>query len=76
MGEVLYYLLGMNRLMAYLIPGLVLIVAFALVKTFFVSPEVAISDWFVWITALVTPVCVVVPCVIYYLRTPPGIDHK
>jgi hypothetical protein len=25
---------------------------------------------------LVWVVCITVPCVIYYLRTPPGIDHK
>jgi hypothetical protein len=30
----------------------------------------------VYLTAAVTVLCVVVPCIIYYLRTPPGIDHK
>jgi hypothetical protein len=37
---------------------------------------VTVQEWFVYLTAAVTVLCVVVPCIIYYLRTPPGIDHK
>lgn len=66
----------MNKLMSFLIPGLLVIVAFAAFKTFFVSPDVAFQDWFVYLTAAVTVLGVVIPCVIYYLTTPPGIDHK
>ena len=66
----------MNKLMSYLLPGVLVIVIFALIKTFFVSPDVAYSDWFVWLSAIITPLCVIVPCVIYYLRTPPGVDHR
>ena len=39
-------------------------------------PAVTVQEWFVYLTVAVTVLCVVVPCVIYYLRTPPGIDHK
>ena len=35
----------MNQLMSFLIPGLLVIVIFALVKTFLVPPEVAVRDW-------------------------------
>ncbi len=66
----------MNKLMSYLIPGLLVIVIFALVKTFLVPPDVAVKDWFVYLTAAVMVLGVLIPCVIYYLRTPPGIDHK
>jgi hypothetical protein len=66
----------MNKLMSYLLPGVLLIVVFALIKTFLVSPDVAYSDWFVWLSAIITPLCVIVPCVVYYLRTPPGVDHR
>ena len=66
----------MNKLMSYLIPGLLVIVIFALVKTFLVPPDVAIQDWFVYLTAAVMVLGVVIPCTIYYLTTPPGIDHK
>lgn len=66
----------MNKLMSYLIPGLLVIVIFALVKTFLLPPDVTVREWFVYLTAAVTVLAVVVPCVIYYLRTPPGIDHK
>ena len=66
----------MNKLMSYLIPGLLVIVIFALAKTFLVPPDVAVKDWFVYLTAAVMVLGVLVPCIIYYLRTPPGIDHK
>ena len=62
--------------MSYLLPGVFLIVAFALVKTFLLPPSVTVQEWFVYLTAAVTVLCVMVPCIIYYLRTPPGIDHK
>ena len=54
----------MNKLMSYLILGLLVIV------------DVTSKEWFVYLTAAVTVLAVVVPCVIYYLRTPPGIDHR
>lgn len=66
----------MNKFMSFLIPGLLVIVAFALVKTFLVPPDIAVREWFVYLTAGVTVFGVVIPCVIYYLTTPPGIDHK
>jgi cation transport ATPase len=66
----------MNKLMSYLLPGIFLIAVFAIVKTFFLPPAVTVQEWFVYLTVAVTVLCVVVPCVIYYLRTPPGIDHK
>lgn len=66
----------MNKLMSFLIPGLLVIVAFALAKTFLVPPDIAVREWFVYLTAGVTVFGVVIPCVIYYLTTPPGIDHK
>lgn len=72
----LCYFYGMNKLMSYMLPGLFIIVVFSLIKTFFVSPDVAYSDWFVLLSAIIAPVCVIVPCVIYYLRTPPGVDHR
>ena len=58
-----------------MIPGLLVTVAFML-KAFFVPIEVTFESWFVYLSAAVYILSVVVPCVIYYLRTPPGIDHK
>ena len=66
----------MNKLVAHMIPGLLVIVAFMAVKAFFVPIEVTLESWFVYLSAAVYILSVVVPCVIYYLRTPPGIDHK
>ena len=66
----------MNKLVAHMIPGLLVFVAFMAVKAFFVPIEVTFESWFVYLSAAVYILSVVVPCVIYYLRTPPGIDHK
>lgn len=66
----------MTKLIAHLIPGLVLIGIFTLIKNFAVSPDTAFSTWFVYLSAAFYLLCVIVPCVVYYLRTPPGIDHK
>jgi len=62
--------------MAFLLPGFLLIAAFAIYKGFFVAPDVAVSGWFVLLSFLILPVCVVLPAIAYYLTTPPGIDHK
>lgn len=59
-----------------MIPGLLVIVAFMAVKNFLVPIDVTFESWFVYLSAAVYVLAVVVPCVIYYLRTPPGIDHK
>ena len=66
----------MNKLVAHMIPGLLVIVAFMVVKDFLVPIDVTFESWFVYLSAAVYVLAVVVPCVIYYLRTPPGIDHK
>ena len=66
----------MNKLVAHMIPGLLVIVAFMVVKNFLVPIDVTFESWFVYLSAAVYVLAVVVPCVIYYLRTPPGIDHK
>jgi hypothetical protein len=66
----------MNKLVAHMIPGLLVIVAFMAVKNFLVPINVTFESWFVYLSAAVYVLAVVVPCVIYYLRTPPGIDHK
>jgi len=66
----------MNKLVAHMIPGLLVIVAFMAVKMYLVPIDVTFQTWFVYLSAAVYILSVIVPCVIYYLRTPPGIDHK
>ena len=66
----------MNKLVAHMIPGLLVIVAFMVVKNFIVPIETTFESWFVYLSAAVYILAVVIPCVIYFLRTPLGIDHK
>lgn len=51
-------------------------IAFTAVKNFVLSPDVTFSTWFVYLSFAFYMLCVILPCVIYYLRTPPGISHK
>ena len=59
-----------------MIPGLLVIIAFMAVKMYLIPIDVTFQTWFVYLSAAVYILSVIVPCVIYYLRTPPGIDHK
>ena len=70
------YLMDMTKLVAHMIPGLLLILVFAFLKSFVIPVEITVQGWFVFLTAAVFIFSIVIPCVIYYLRTPPGIDHK
>lgn len=66
----------MSKLLSYLIPGVMVMILFTFFREFFVSPDTAYTSWFVYLSFFVYVLSVVVPCVIYYLRTPPGIDHR
>ena len=66
----------MNKLIAHMIPGLLVILAFMVVKTYLVPIDVTFQTWFVYLSAAVYILSVIVPCVIYFMRTPPGIDHR
>lgn len=70
------YLSSMTKLIAYLVPGVLLMIAFTAVKNFVLSPDVTFSTWFVYLSFAFYMLCVLIPCVLYYLRTPPGISHK
>ena len=66
----------MTKLIAHMLPGVFLIVVFSLLKAYVIPAHVTFESWFVYVNFLVWVVCITIPCVIYYLRTPPGIDHK
>ena len=66
----------MTKLVAHMILGLLLILTFAVLKSFVIPLDVAVQPWFQILNAAVFLFSIAIPCVIYYLRTPPGIDHK
>jgi hypothetical protein len=66
----------MTKLIAHMFPGVFLIVVFSLLKAYVIPAQTTFESWFVYVNFFVWIVCIVVPCVIYYLRTPPGIDHR
>ena len=66
----------MTKLISYMLPGVFLIVVFSLLKAFVIPAQTTFESWFVYFNFFFWVVCIVVPCLIYYLRTPPGIDHR
>ena len=66
----------MTKLISYMLPGVFLIVVFSLLKAYVIPVQVTFESWFIYLNFFVWVVCIVVPCLIYYLRTPPGIDHR
>ena len=45
--------MGMTKLVAHMIPGLLLIVVFAFLKSFVIPVEITVQGWFVFLTAAV-----------------------
>ena len=66
----------MTKLISYMLPGVFLIVVFSLLTAYVIPVDVPFESRFIYLNFFVWVVCIVVPCLIYYLRTPPGIDHK
>ncbi|MCQ2063355.1 MAG: hypothetical protein MJY99_08480 [Fibrobacter sp.] len=66
----------MNKLMSYLLPGFLVVAVLSLAKSFFLSPDVATAGWFVTFYFVACVVAVIIPALVYFLRTPPGISHK
>lgn len=66
----------MSKMMSYLLPGFLLVAILSILKFFVLSPDVATAGWFVTFYFVGSVACVVIPAVIYFLRTPPGISHK
>ena len=66
----------MTKLIAHMLPGVFLIVVFSLLKAYVIPTQTTFESWFIYVNFFVWILCIVVPCLIYYLRTPPGIDHR
>lgn len=66
----------MNKLMSYLLPGILVLAVFSLITSFWVPVETSSESWYVYLTLAMWALCIVVPCVVYYLKTPPGISYK
>lgn len=70
------YFKTMNKLMSYLLPGILVLIVFSLVTAFFVPVSTSSEPWYTFLTIAIWVLCIVVPCVVYFLKTPPGISYK
>ena len=68
--------MAMTKLIAYLIPGMIFDAAYLLFCTFFVSDKTFYTPWCSNLTTALLILGIVVPCVIFYVKMPPGQNTK
>lgn len=66
----------MTRLLIYMLPGVLLDVILLLVNAFLVSESVQAAQWYNVAFPLVQILAIVIPCVIYFIKMPPGQDTR
>lgn len=66
----------MSKLLSYLIPGIIGAVVLEVIDAAFVSDALHKADWFVMTMAILQCLCIIISCVIYFVRTPPGKDIR
>ena len=71
-----YYILGMSKIIARIIVGLLIAVALKLISTLLLPETLTASDGFNSFISLCYVACIVVPCAIYFVKAPPGTDNR
>ncbi len=66
----------MTRLLMYLLPGILLDIALLLVNGFVTSQELLKTNWYDNLMNMIYISAIIVPCVIYYIKMPPGTNTK
>ncbi|SHK56558.1 hypothetical protein [Fibrobacter sp. UWEL] len=66
----------MTRLLLYILPGFLLDVLLLLAHMFLVSEAVQAAGWYNVLLPLIQILAIVIPCVIYYIKMPPGQDTR
>lgn len=65
----------MSKLLSYMIPGIVLAIILILVNGLLL-PDSLHSGWFSIFMSILVLACIIVPCVIYFIKLPPGRGAK
>ncbi|WP_109735531.1 MULTISPECIES: hypothetical protein [unclassified Fibrobacter] len=66
----------MTRLLIYMLPGVLLDILLLLANAFLVPEHIQASDWYNVFLPLLQIFAIVIPCVIYYIKMPPGQDTR
>lgn len=72
----IFYLMVMTRLLIYMLPGILFDIILFLANSFLVSEEVKNTDWYNTAFPIVQILAIVIPCVLYFIKMPPGQDTR
>jgi hypothetical protein len=70
------YILGMSKIIARIIVGLLVAVALKLISSLLLPTTITESESFDTVISLCYAACIIVPCAIYFIKTPPGTNNK
>ena len=71
-----YYIHGMSKIIARIIVGLSIAVALKLISILLLPASLTESSGFDTFLSVCCIACIIVPCVIYFVKTPPGTNNK
>lgn len=71
-----YYILGMSKIIARLLIGILAALALKLISTLLLPTAITESESFDAVISLCYAACIIVPCVIYFVKAPPGKDNR
>lgn len=66
----------MTRLLIYMLPGIILDIVIFLLNTFYVSDITLYNSLYGTLCPFIQILAIVIPCVIYYIKMPPGKDTR
>lgn len=62
----------MSKLLSYLIPGIVIAILLMVVDVSLIPESLHKADWFNHFMSILYIACIIVPCLIYFFKNPPG----
>lgn len=75
-GPKKYYILGMSKIIARIIVGLLVAVALKLISILLLPVSLTETTGFDTFLSVCYVACIVVPCAIYFVKAPPGTNNK
>ena len=74
-GPKKYYILGMSKIIARIIVGLLVAVALKLISILLLPVSLTETTGFDTFLSVCYVACIVVPCAIYFVKAPPGTNN-
>lgn len=62
----------MGRFMLFILPGVAAAILFMVINALCVSEETLKEAWFDYLKCAEYTLSIIIPCILYYIKTPPG----